>query len=477
MKPNEREDPRIVELLHRWEELQELGHAPDAEDLCRNSPELLEELMRQVNLLNNWNRFDSDSTKSAASVALDDWHPATVSTLALPDEWRLRERFEQFVKSGAANRSILGEGERYTIVGTLGSGGMGHVFLAQDHDLRREVAIKTTKDWNNSDRFLREAQLTAQLNHPNVLPIFDMGAVRNAEISITMPRLRGVTLKKTLSRCKGEERLEHFPELIDILLKVCDAVEYAHHRGVVHRDIKPSNVLVGDFGEVYLIDWGLAAEKDREGDPAKEVKPAYVGTPAYMAPEQARGEARKDVGVDVFGLGGMLYEILFDRTPNNIVEAVREREVGSGARYERDFSSPVWPVPQSLVRVCKRALADRPEDRFSSAAEMSKAIVEARERHLRGASTRVIVGLVIGLVTLTLSVVGLVTSLTGWSAVHWTFWGAWTACSLGLSVATIMEATGTNTPLLRLKDSHTERGRAHTAQAHGNPRYLDSERN
>jgi hypothetical protein len=453
----EQDDPRLDELLNRWEELQEAGQVPQVEELCRTSPELAEELRRRVALLQDWSRF--------ASLATNDWEPVSINTTAVPPCDELRARVSRYAESGTAYRSILEEGDRYTIVGTLGTGGMGEVLLAQDRDLRREVAIKTAKDWRNGDRFIREAQLTAQLNHPNILPVFDFGTIYDSEISITLPRLKGNTLKDVLVELKtAHERLEQLPSLIDALLKVCDAIEYAHYRGVIHHDIKPSNVLVGDFGEVYLIDWGLAVELD--GDNISRGS----GTPAYMAPEMFSDSVKKDVRIDIFGLGGILYEILFDRTPNSVetVRAIRDRRVVAENGRQRDFTAKNWPVPEALVRVCRKALEDNPEARFSSAREMSIAIQEARIDHMRGTSLRVIIGLTVGLVTLTLSTVGLIATLTGYLSIHWSFWAAFMSCSLGLSIATIIEATGRNMPLLRREGHKLGHNRPHSSRANEN---------
>jgi serine/threonine protein kinase len=396
-----------------------------------------DELRRRVNDVQLSRYFDTDESSLRGQ--------SLVTTGVPCDE----DEFSTYMKRNAAElitrtHSLLETGHRFELRETLGSGGMGSVRLIYDRDLHRQVALKAPNRPHSLTRFIREAQIVAQLEHPNILPIYDFGLLTESELAITMPVVAGTTLKHYLARVKGEDRLEQLPFLIDVLLKVCDAVSYAHSRGVVHGDITPSNVLIGKYGEVYLIDWGLAIGPDDQHE-----VPLGAGTPQYMAPEQLIGNSKADVHTDVFGLGGALYEILFDRPPNSGHDLVSIRCSSRLGERERSFTTKDWPVPEGLVRVCRRALRANVNDRYPCAIEMGEAIRNARYSHMFGASIRVIAGLVIGIAVLTLSTVGLIASLTGYFAIHWSFWAAFVLCSLGLSIATLMEATGRDTSLLK----------------------------
>jgi predicted Ser/Thr protein kinase len=437
MTPTDLDDPRLERLLLQWEELREQGIDPDLEELCRDTPELSGELRRRTDDLQRWRFFGLDASSLRGQ--------SSVTTGVPSDEDSFRSSIELLAAEHTArHRSLLETGDRFEELEPLGSGGMGSVRLIYDRDLRRQVAIKTPTRPDGLKRFIREAQIVAQLEHTNILPIYDFGLLTDSELSIAMPAVAGTTLKLYLARMKGEDRLERLRFLVDALLKVCDAVAYAHSRGVVHGDITPSNILIGNYGEVYLIDWGLAIRLDDQHE-----APLGAGTPKYMAPEQLMGTSRADVRTDVFGLGGILYEILFDRPPNSGDDLVDiQRSSGLGER-ERLFASKDWPVPEGLVQVCRRALQVNPRDRYSSASEMAEDIRKARYEHMFGTSVRVIVGLVLGVAVLTLSTAGLIGSLTGYFAIHWSFWAAFVFCSLGLSIATLMEATGRDVSLLK----------------------------
>jgi serine/threonine-protein kinase len=222
----------------------------------------------------------------------------------------------------------------------LGRGGMGHVHSATDRNLLRKVALKRLDKELASepmyrDGFIAEAQITGQLEHPNILPVYELAISNKGIPYFTMKLVHGIGLDEWLrdaSRRPGtRERLQ---DGLDIFLKVCDAVAYAHHRGVVHRDLKPENIMVASFGRVYVIDWGLARltkTRPASGDFSQMEAPGEVGAPAYMSPEQARGNpADMDERSDVFCLGAVLYEIVsgqlpygFSNNPDLIVEKAR----------------------------------------------------------------------------------------------------------------------------------------------------------
>ena len=218
----------------------------------------------------------------------------------------------------------------YTLDRKIGEGGMGVVWRALDTRLDRYVAIKflpadVTADPERRRRFLREASIQGRLEHPAIVPVHELGRDDDGLPFFVMKKLSGITLGKILADPATRARIG-LQRILRAFVEVCLAIELAHVRGIVHRDLKPDNILLGDFGEVYILDWGVAKVKgDAETDPAESVIPppqgveatrGAVGTYAYMAPEQAEGEVRRvDRRSDVFGLGAILYEVLTGRAP------------------------------------------------------------------------------------------------------------------------------------------------------------------
>jgi serine/threonine protein kinase len=202
-------------------------------------------------------------------------------------------------------------GTRYELVSILGRGGMGVVYLARDTALDREVALKI---FDRAPGDANEARLIARLEHPGIVPVHDFGELPDGRLFYAMKLVRG----DRLDRWMGAGR--DLSERLGVFLRVCDAVAFAHAHGVVHRDLKPANVMVGEFGEVLVLDWGIAAElsnADRGTRIADSLRNAdtIVGTPEYMAPEQARGDAGADHRADVFALGAMLAGIAAGSAP------------------------------------------------------------------------------------------------------------------------------------------------------------------
>jgi serine/threonine protein kinase len=229
-------------------------------------------------------------------------------------------------------------GPRYEVKGRLGRGGMGTVFEAYDRTLAREVAVKVM------DHSAGEAKVLAQLEHPGIVPVHDAGTLPDGRVFYVMKRVRGARLNDALSPGTS------IAQRLDLFLRVCDAVAFAHAQGVVHRDLKPDNVMLGAFGEVLVMDWGIAASVD--GPPDQDV---VAGTPGFMAPEQADAAARVDARTDVFALGALLDAML---------TANPERSRG---------------VPRPLGAIARRARATNPADRYASAAAMAKEVERFRD--------------------------------------------------------------------------------------------------
>jgi len=273
-------------------------------------------------------------------------------------------------------------------------GGLGQVFVADDLELNREVALKEIQPHRADDpasraRFVREAEITGALEHPGVIPVYGLGTHPDGRPYYAMRFVRGETLKAAIERYHGlpaADRPVELRRLLGRLVHVCNAIAYAHSRGVVHRDLKPANVLLGPFGETLVVDWGLAkaglgrhAADDATTDPtvhpsSESGEPTRVGsaigTPGYMSPEQAAGDPNVGPATDVFGLGAILYSILTGRKPfegttvEDEVARTRKGVFPPPREINRD-------VPPALDAVCRKALAFAPTDRYRSPLDLA----------------------------------------------------------------------------------------------------------
>jgi serine/threonine protein kinase/Leucine-rich repeat (LRR) protein len=289
-------------------------------------------------------------------------------------------------------QEILAE-KRYAIGGEIARGGMGTVLDARQNATQRTVAMKVmlgSGDEADVLRFIEEAQVTAQLDHPNIVPIYELGVNEQDQVFYTMKLVRGITLKKVLELLdQGVEsavKKYPLPALLTVFQKVCDAVAFAHSKGVIHRDLKPENIMLGDYGSVLLMDWGLAkvlAKKDRAtpaesfvgstratmADTGGTMHGTVIGTPQYMAPEQARGEVDTlDQRVDIYTLGAVLFHLLYLRPP--VAGGDPWEVVAKAAQGALDWTAPRRPAPESLAAVCRKALAFEREARYPSVAEL-----------------------------------------------------------------------------------------------------------
>lgn len=345
---------------------------------------------------------------SIVPLPLDSYQPP--ASLSSPPAPR-----EQIVPSAATVRSILDHvrkppADRLEVEAHVASGGMGSIDIAVDRALDRRIAIKTLHPHLRSDdqtvrMFLREARLTGLLDHPHIVPVYDLGE-REGQLFFAMKHVEGRTLAelaRTLPR--GVLDTTTLYTLLDVFTKVCDALAFAHSRGVLHCDVKPANVMVGDFGQVFLMDWGIARLVVKEAAPpapvpatgdgnatsprdAKKAQPhtpadnAVIGTPSYMSPEQARGDRKSlDVRSDVFLLGAMLYHLLAHRPP--YVSGDRNETLALATAGV--FPSPrkiagEAAVPLELERIVLRAMEKEPADRYPSVAALKEDVV----RFMRG---------------------------------------------------------------------------------------------
>jgi eukaryotic-like serine/threonine-protein kinase len=262
------------------------------------------------------------------------------------------------------------ESGRYALIEEIGRGGMGTVYRALDRELGREVAVKVPSVAVGAaleQRLQLEARVLAQLEHPGIVPIHDVGRLADGRLFYVMKRVRGRTLR---------EYLEDRPDLAErlrIFERICEPVAFAHAHGFIHRDLKPDNVMLGAFGEVLVMDWGVAkvigdASADRAG-PGSETAAAtahgtIVGTHGFMPPEQARG-ASVDHRADVYGLGAMLFLLLTGKAPDPGSDAV------SALAARRDIARP-------LRSICARALAADPASRYAGVADLATDVASYR---------------------------------------------------------------------------------------------------
>ncbi|MBO6939230.1 MAG: serine/threonine protein kinase [Deltaproteobacteria bacterium] len=295
---------------------------------------------------------------------------------------------------GATSSSEMDASERYRGRGVLGEGGMGEVRLYRDVHVGREVAMKVllpefADNETKRMRFLREARIQGQLDHPCVVPVHDIGETRGGIPYFTMKRVRGHTLSSILyRRRRGHLRtMEEFPvkRLLHAFAQVCLAVDYAHSRGVIHRDLKPSNIMVGDFGEVYVLDWGIARVlgaadgghlDTREIMDLQTMSGSLLGTPGYLAPEQIRGDDL-DGRADVFALGAILFEVLsghalIPEAEAHVMLTDTLHDLDVHGRY-KTLEEPN-PVSHFMLEICGLATAPNREERFGTARELHAAV-------------------------------------------------------------------------------------------------------
>jgi len=282
---------------------------------------------------------------------------------------------------------VLNPNTRYLFLGTIAKGGKSLISSVKDMHLSRVVAYKTLRpefvdDEIEQTRLLREARVSAMLQHPNTVPVYEIGRNRQGHTYFTMKQIHGYTLREIIDyRARYD-----LSQLIEVIEQVAQALAYAHTHGVVHRDIKPENILIGPYGEVLLLDWGLAKVWSKDGGSTDETTHEEKhlddtgktmtghgkaqGTLCYMSPEQIRRDPEINFSTDIYSFGSVLYEILSGQTPFDsdkvyeLTDAVQKDEPPTPSEVSK------YPVPKTLENLCLKCLNKDPARRPESMKEV-----------------------------------------------------------------------------------------------------------
>ncbi len=407
--PDPRPDPRAQDLFAAFLKRRDAGEGVDFESLCAEHPDLAEDLRR---LHAQWSDVVAalEGLGATGSLARVLREQVDLSVSETPAASARSDFSSEVMRRLAGRRGAFG---RYRLQGELARGGMGAILRVWDDDLRRHLAMKVILGRGAPDaatgtppieprelaRFLEEAQVTGQLDHPGIVPVHELGLDPEGRVYFTMKLVKGHTLKEIFDWTRNGREGWTRTRALGVLLRVCEAMAYAHDKGVLHRDLKPSNVMVGRFGEVFVMDWGLArllGEKETKDIRIRDVQPTatttelrterrdhgdadpdsplytmdgdVLGTPAYMSPEQADGRiAEMGPASDVYSAGAMLYHLLAGRIPYTKPGARADNAmiwmwVRGGSPPALHSIAP--DAPAELVAICEHAMERDPQRRY-----------------------------------------------------------------------------------------------------------------
>ena len=293
-------------------------------------------------------------------------------------------------------KSAINNKMRYAFFKTIAEGGKCIIQSCKDLHLRRTVCYKSLRreiadDPIEQQRFLREARVTAMLQHPNTIPIYELSRDTKGRYYFTMKLVEGETLREIIDLIKkGDAKTTEqypLPALVDMVIQVCHALDYSHNHGVVHRDIKPANILIGPFGEVLVLDWGLAKvwnveetdlshlELIEDDDHSLTSRGRLQGTALYMSPEQIAASKDLDHRTDVYSVGTVLYEVL-------TLELMAWGKSLSEMLHHIQYDEPPTPrekapdrnIPEELERICLKCIRKNPDERFATIREVIDAL-------------------------------------------------------------------------------------------------------
>lgn len=367
----------------------ENNSTPSAEEILTSENTILKEINKYSQKTKNF----TVEEKTEASSDFNTSYPRII-----PDEGNVAQEENR--------KNILARG-RYEVLDVLGKGGMGIVQSVYDHLIGREVALKRIKlDKNNVEqlsekqkvylwRLFIEASITANLEHPNIIPLYDIQEEENEEFFFTMRKVEGETLRNIFQKQKNGVLDYTEKELISIFLTVCDAISYAHSRGVIHRDLKPENIMVGKFGEVYVMDWGIA-KKIKESNREKtrletlverkltavlEIKNQYnyrtagaIGTVGYMAPEQLENSSQSTPQSDIYSLGKILRECFTYISP--LEELKKEIECNSEKQKKKIFYLMEKKIPTEIQGIILKATSIKKNSRYYVVERLAKEVTD-----------------------------------------------------------------------------------------------------